>query len=70
MPGIELRPVVAAICFLCLALAGPIGRLLGPEGIDVIGRLLALVLCAIAVEFIASGLAGIFPALSISPSVE
>ncbi len=55
--------IVALVTFLCFAMAPLMGRLLGERGIDVIGRILALVLAALSIEFISSGLAGLFPIL-------
>lgn len=55
--------LVALASFLCLALGQSLARLLGTRGVDVIGRLLGLVLAALSIEFIASGLAGLFPVL-------
>lgn len=59
--------VVAAITALALSIwlilqsAGPIARALGQTGMNVATRFMGLILAAIAVEFITSGLAEIFP---------
>jgi len=39
-------------------------RRLGPTGINIFSRIMGLILAAIAVEFIANGLKGLFPALA------
>lgn len=43
--------------------AEPLGRVLGRTGINIITRLMGLVLAAIAIEFIATGLSDLFPGL-------
>jgi multiple antibiotic resistance protein len=56
--------VVAAMCWVTLMAAMPIGRALGRTGMNVATRFMGLILAAIAVEFITSGLATIFPGLT------
>lgn len=56
---------VALVSFVVLVLAAPLERWLGKQGLDVIGRLAALVLAALAVEFVASGLAELFPQIRV-----
>ena len=71
-PGAEyhLLWVIAVILILTLLLwavlrlAVPIGRALGPIGLNIMNRLFGLILTAIAVEIMANGLRGLFPALS------
>ena len=71
-PGAEyhLFWVIAVILILTLLLwavlrlAVPIGRILGPIGLNIMNRLFGLILTAIAVEIMANGLRGLFPALS------
>jgi multiple antibiotic resistance protein len=47
----------AALAMLaCFLLAGPIGRLLGRVGMVIVVRILGLVLCAMAVQFVIAGL--------------
>lgn len=53
---------VAVMCWVILLAAIPIGRALGRTGMNVATRFMGLILAAIAVEFITSGLATIFPA--------
>ncbi len=57
---------IAAVClvlWLMLHLALPISRLLGATGLNIANRLLGLLLAAIAVESMAAGFRGLFPAL-------
>jgi multiple antibiotic resistance protein len=59
--------VVGCILFVCaivwgvLALATPIGERLGRTGLNILNRLFGLLLAAIAVEVIATGLRQLFP---------
>ncbi|MDR3514330.1 MAG: NAAT family transporter [Azospirillaceae bacterium] len=55
---------IAAVCatvWLSLRLAEPIGRHLGQTGLNILTRLFGLMLAAIAVEIMATGLRGLFP---------
>lgn len=71
-PGAEyhLFWVIAVILILTLLLwavlrlAVPIGRVLGPIGLNIMNRLFGLILTAIAVEIMANGLRGLFPVLA------
>lgn len=71
-PGAEyhLLWVIAVILLLTLLLwavlrlAVPIGRALGPIGLNIMNRLFGLILTAIAVEIMANGLRGLFPVLT------
>ena len=56
--------VIALATALSFALAGPIARVLGKTGINVMTRLMGLILAAIAVEVMADGLIKLFPVLS------
>lgn len=56
--------VIALATALCFALAGPIARVLGKTGINVMTRLMGLILAALAVEVMADGLQKLFPALT------
>ncbi|MEY3952170.1 MAG: hypothetical protein RL320_972, partial [Pseudomonadota bacterium] len=49
--------------WLCFTFSDQIVRLVGPVGIRLLTRLMGLVLAALAIEYIAKGLAGIFPKL-------
>jgi multiple antibiotic resistance protein len=53
--------LVAFLCWLILVAATPIAKALGRTGMNVATRFMGLILAAIAVEFITSGLATIFP---------
>jgi multiple antibiotic resistance protein len=55
--------VVAVATWLCFTLAVPIARVLGQTGINVMTRLMGLILAALAVEVMATGLTKLFPAL-------
>jgi multiple antibiotic resistance protein len=55
--------VIALATFACFSLAGPISRILGKTGINVMTRLMGLILAALAVEVMADGLLKLFPAL-------
>jgi len=70
-PGNEYHPflVIAVILILALLLwailqlANPIGRRLGPIGLNILNRLFGLVLTAIAIEIMVNGLRDLFPVL-------
>lgn len=53
--------LVASLAWIILLAAGPIARVLGRTGMNVATRFMGLILAAIAVEFITSGLGEIFP---------
>ena len=55
--------VVAMLIWLTLQLSSYIADKLGTIGINIVTRLMGLILAAMAVEFIAHGLIGLFPAL-------
>jgi MarC family membrane protein len=54
--------LVALVAWLILQASGPIARGLGKTGMNVATRFMGLILAAMAVEFITSGLGQIFPA--------
>lgn len=56
--------VVGLVTALCFSLAHPIARFLGRTGINVMTRLMGLILAALAVEVMASGLGKLFPILA------
>jgi multiple antibiotic resistance protein len=49
--------------FLCFALTGPISRILGEVGMSIIVRVLGLILCALAIQFILLGLSEAIPGM-------
>lgn len=55
--------VVAILVWLALRLGEPLVRLLGTTGLNIATRVMGLLLAAIAVEFMALGLKGLFPGL-------
>jgi len=64
---LSLALPIAAVClaiWLALRLSGHIAQRLVTLGINVVTRLMGLILAAMAVEFIAHGLNGLFPALA------
>ncbi len=56
--------VIALAVFLCFSAAGRIAKVLGTTGINIMTRLMGLILAALAVELLASGLMDLFPILS------
>jgi len=57
---------IAAACaatFLCFAATGPISRVLGDVGMSIIVRVLGLILCALAIQFILLGLSEALPGM-------
>ncbi|MGD2117239.1 MAG: MarC family protein [Chromatiales bacterium] len=71
-PGAEYHVVwvigvillLVLLLWAVLRLATPIGRFLGPIGLNILNRLFGLILTAIAVEIMANGLRELFPALA------
>jgi len=59
--------LLAVTTWVVLLASGPIARALGRTGLNVATRFMGLILAAIAVEFIASGLLDIFPAWGTAP---
>jgi multiple antibiotic resistance protein len=55
--------VVALLVWLSLRLSSYIAGKLGTIGINIVTRLMGLILAAMAVEFIAHGMSGLFPVL-------
>ncbi|MGH6626828.1 MAG: MarC family protein [Burkholderiaceae bacterium] len=55
--------VIGIATALCFSLAGPIARVLGKTGINVMTRLMGLILAALAVEVMTDGLHKLFPVL-------
>ncbi len=55
--------VVSLTVWLVLRTSGWITRKLGATGINIFSRIMGLILAAIAIEFIANGIKGLFPSL-------
>ena len=59
------------ISFVCFALTGPLSRMLGDVGMAIIVRVLGLILCALAIQFMLSGLSeaipGMFSSIATTP---
>jgi len=55
---------VAALCWLVLHYAEPLGHRIGPVGVNVLVRVFGLLLAAIAVEYIVNGLKQMLPVLA------
>jgi multiple antibiotic resistance protein len=56
--------IISGLIWLVLKLAEAISHQLGTIGINIVTRLMGLILAAMAVEFIAHGLRGLFPQLA------
>lgn len=61
----SLIAMVAAcvVTFFCFAATGPISRLLGDVGMAIVVRVLGLILCALAIQFIIAGLGEAIPGM-------
>ena len=61
----SLTAMVAAclVTFLCFAATGPISRILGDVGMAIVVRVLGLILCALAIQFILIGLSEALPGM-------
>ncbi len=55
--------VMGCVTWALLRMSDRVGKAMGTTGINIAGRLMGLILAAIAVEFIARGLTGLFPVL-------
>jgi multiple antibiotic resistance protein len=56
--------LLALLLWVVLRLATPIGRVLGPIGLNILNRLFGLILTAVAVEVMSNGLRDLFPVLA------
>jgi multiple antibiotic resistance protein len=69
----SLAAIAAAglVSFFCFSLTGPLSRMLGDVGMAIIVRVLGLILCALAIQFILAGLAeaipGMFSSIATTP---
>lgn len=61
----SLAAITAAcvVSFICFALTGPISRVLGNVGLAIVVRVLGLILCALAIQFILMGLSEALPGM-------
>lgn len=60
---VAIGAVLAVLCFAAMQLAEPIAKWIGRTGINIATRLMGLMLSALAVEFIVTGLRALLPAL-------
>ena len=56
--------LVSAICYGILIVAGKISRWMGVTGLTILNRIMGMMLAAVSVEIIVSGLKTIFPQLA------
>ena len=61
--GVAAISAACVATFLCFALTGPISRILGEVGMSIIVRVLGLILCALAIQFILLGLSEAIPGM-------
>jgi len=61
--GVVAIAAASLAAFLCFALTGPISRVLGEVGMSIIVRVLGLILCALAIQFILLGLSEAIPGM-------
>ncbi|RZJ05676.1 MAG: MarC family protein [Brevundimonas sp.] len=67
-PAAQVAGVVAIVAaglatFLCFTLTGPISRILGEVGMAIVVRVLGLILCALAIQFILLGFSEAIPGM-------
>jgi multiple antibiotic resistance protein len=69
--GIESNLEMSAVCAVmavligaCFLAAGPIARLLGGKGMDILTKFMGLILLSIAIGMLASGIKGLLPGLA------
>ena len=55
--------VIGLVIYLCFTASGKIAKVLGSTGINIMTRLMGLILAALAVELLQSGLIELFPIL-------
>jgi multiple antibiotic resistance protein len=61
--GVAAILAACVAAFLCFAATGPISRLLGNVGMSIVVRVLGLILCALAIQFILMGLSEALPGM-------
>ncbi|NBB52734.1 NAAT family transporter [Rhizobium sp. CRIBSB] len=61
--GVVAIVAACAATFACFAATGPISRVLGEVGMSIIVRVLGLILCALAIQFILMGLSEALPGM-------
>jgi len=61
--GMVAISAAALATFVCFALTGPISRVLGEVGMAIVVRVLGLILCALAIQFILAGLGEAIPGM-------
>ena len=55
--------LISIFCYLALMAAGRISRLLGDTGLNIMSRIMGMLLAAVSIEIIVSGLRTLFPNL-------
>jgi len=55
--------LIAVFCYLALMAAGRLSKLLGDTGLNIISRIMGMLLAAVAIEILVSGIRTIFPSL-------
>ena len=61
--GVAAIVAACVAAFLCFAATGPISRLLGNVGMSIVVKVLGLILCALAIQFILMGLSEALPGM-------
>ena len=56
--------LIAVFCYLALMAAGRLSKLLGDTGLNIISRIMGMLLAAVAIEILVSGIRTIFPSLA------
>lgn len=61
--GVVAIVAASVAIFVCFAATGPISRVLGDVGMAIVVRVLGLILCALAIQFILAGLGEAIPGM-------
>ena len=56
--------LISVFCYLALMAAGRLSKLLGDTGLNIISRIMGMLLAAVAIEILVSGVRTIFPSLA------